>query len=189
MVVKVYRKDKSPIKRSDQCGKLKHSAQVYDKLVSKIPESLDVKLEDDADNNNKREARPVEWIIDEINCRAMDEAISVFSKGESERLSHQNGLIKSVGRLTILQLIFFNVIVVIALIGSFVKGSPDIIKELFTILKYYIGATVVELIGMIAFITRGTFSSDHIKVMKMLFSPRSSVDHDSSGREIKQLAN
>ena len=53
------------------------------------------------------------------------------------------------------------------------------IDNLFSIVKYYIGATVVELMGMIAFIAKGTFSSDHIKVMKFLFTEKEESEQET----------
>ena len=56
----------------------------------------------------------------------------------------------------------------------------DVVHNLFTILKYYIGATIVELIGMVWFITKGTFSSDHVKTMQSVLKGKSSIQNEKA---------
>ena len=72
--------------------------------------------------------------------------------------------------LTGFQVVVFNVI--IAGTGWFVFHLNDasVFPLFFDILKYYIGATVVELIGILAFIIKGTFTSDHTKLMEILLN-------------------
>lgn len=122
----------------------------------------------------------VKTIIEDANARAaviLDNAkiaiIKSYTTNERERSNRQKPLLWLVVGLTGLQLIAFNVIIGVMIHKIFTTGKPEVILPFFEILKYYIGATVVELIGMILFITRDTFSSNHFKMMQMMLKDES----------------
>lgn len=95
--------------------------------------------------------------------------VQSFVKHEEVRMKRQMPLFMIIGVLATIQLIVFNVILTYIAIASFENGQKETLSYMFEMLKYYIGATVVELIAMLAYITSVTFSRDHMKIMKSIF--------------------
>ena len=114
-------------------------------------------------------AKHTKTIIEESNEKAKSVIIKAYADNENERVNRQKYLLWAVVILTAVQMIFFNAVIAVVVYYSFKSNNQSTISCLFDILKYYIGATVVELIGMIVYITSGTFSSSHYEAMKMLF--------------------
>lgn len=144
------------------------------KLPAIVPDNLQLSVQDTPSQDD------VKTIIDDANAKAIDilndaklAIIKSYAKNENERAERQKPLLWIVVGLTALQLIAFNLIIAMIACAAFKTKNSEIILQLFEILKYYIGATVVELIGMVWFITRDTFSSNHIKMMKLMFSDKS----------------
>lgn len=124
-----------------------------------------------------------EQLIDRANAKAaevMNNArlaiVNSYVQGERNKLERQKPLLYIVACFTGLQLLVFNVVVAGAVWLAFEKGDASIVKSMINVLKYYIGATVVELIGMLTFITSATFSTKHIKTMELLLSDSKSAD-------------
>lgn len=113
--------------------------------------------------------------------------INAYSQAERERASRQEPLLDHIIKLTYIQIIVFNIIIAVIGIFSFIAffcGHESSLTSFFEIFKYYIGVTVVEFIAMIWFITKGTFSSDHMKSMEMILKEEiknneSSKDHSA----------
>ena len=125
-----------------------------------FPEDLTVDFDDHTSNTKS--------IIEESNEKAKSAIIKSYAKNETERVKRQKYLLWAVVALTAIQMVFFNGVIAGVVYLSFKSGEQETINNIFDILKYYIGATVVELIGMIVYITSGTFSSSHVDTMKML---------------------
>lgn len=85
-------------------------------------------------------------------------------------ISHQRWLVIAIVALLAVQIIFFNVIVSITLATSFNHAEQETINGLFSLLRYYISATAVELVGMVAFIAKATFSTEYVKPMRDLIA-------------------
>lgn len=98
--------------------------------------------------------------------------IGAYTDNEKARVGRQRWLFFVLVIFTGAQLWFFNKVINTTVSSSFEiimqHEQFDLLTDLFDILKFYIGATVVELIGMIATVTAGTFSSSHVKTMNML---------------------
>ena len=98
--------------------------------------------------------------------------IGAYTDNEKARVRRQRWLFFVLVIFTGAQLWFFNKVINTTVSSSFEiilqYEQFDLLTNLFDILKFYIGATVVELIGMIATVTAGTFSSSHVKTMNML---------------------
>lgn len=153
--------------------------EAFDLLKSKLPAIVPDNLQLSVQNTPSQDE--VKTIIDDANAKAVDilndaklAIIKSYAKNEKERAERQKPLLWIVVGLTALQLIAFNFIIAMIACAAFKTKYSEVILQLFEILKYYIGATVVELIGMVWFITRDTFSSNHIKMMKLMFSDKSS---------------
>lgn len=153
------------------------NTEVFNLLKSKLPAIVPDNLQLAVQNTPSQEE--AKTLIDDANSKAVDilndaklAIIKSYAKNEKERAERQKPLLWIVVFLTALQLIAFNVIIAMIACAAFKTKNSEIILQLFEILKYYIGATVVELIGMVWFITRDTFSSNHSKMMKLMFTDK-----------------
>lgn len=129
-------------------------------LDGAFPEEITIDFDNHVNNTKS--------IIEESNEKAKSAIIKSYAENETERVKRQKYLLWAVVALTAVQMVFFNLVIAGVVYLSFKSGAQDTINSMFDILKYYIGATVVELIGMIVYITSGTFSSSHVDTMKML---------------------
>lgn len=137
------------------------SDDVPDDIESSIPENPS---EDEIDS-----------LIEKYNDKMVDvlkdaklAAVWSFVKNENERTKRQKPLLYIVAGFTAIQLLAFNGIIGVTVWLVFKNGNADVITHFIDLLKYYIGATVVELITMLAYITTGTFSTNHVKTMNKL---------------------
>ena len=130
-------------------------------LLSQVPTDVTVDF--------SNQPVPVEAIINKDNDKAKTAIVSAYTDNETERVKRQKWLLWAVVILTGIQLVFFNLIICYVVRQSFQTEILDIINNMFDILKYYIGATVVELIGMIVFVVSSTFSTSHFEAMKLLY--------------------
>lgn len=93
-------------------------------------------------------------------------------KNENQKRKFKKSLLYLISFLTIIQLIFFNAVVVYVVLSLTSKWAifknldAKTTSETLSFLKYYIGATVVELLGMLLFITRYVFTDTIAKHYK-----------------------
>ena len=156
----------------------------FDELKNKLSDAVPTKLESTVPNTPSEDE--VESLIVRYNDKSVEilkdaklAAIWSFVKNESERTKRQKPLLYIVAIFTAIQLIAFNVIIAAVAWFSFQNSETDVITQLFDILKYYIGATVVELISMLAYITSGTFSTNHVKTMELLLKNGTELEHQN----------
>lgn len=128
-------------------------ADIYDSYLNLINDEEQLKkLKSDKTSSNKNTDESINGINKQI------------IKNENQKRKFKRAILWLVSILTFIQLIFFNVVVafVVASITvehSFLKELDiKIISEMLDFLKYYIGATIVELLGMLLFIMRYVFS-------------------------------
>ena len=82
----------------------------------------------------------------------------------NQKIKLRDGLTKTVQRIIWVQLFFFNIVVALIVASVtiecsiFKETSVETSKVLFEFLKYYIGATIVELFGMLVFVLHYAFS-------------------------------
>lgn len=153
---------------------------VLKNVINGVPEKVTFGLKSPSVQKSK------DAIVDKDNDKAQLAIIKAYTDHELERVKRQKWLLWAVVLLTAGQLIFFNYVIYLTLTQSFQTAqletisNLDVINNLFEILKYYIGATVVELIGMVLFITKGTFSSDHVKTMELMLNGKSAQESEAS---------
>lgn len=97
-------------------------------------------------------------------------AVWAFVKNEVERTKRQKPLLFIVAGFTFLQLLAFNLVVAVCAWRIISTAELDIIAQVIDLVRYYIGATVVELIAMLLYIVTGTFATHHIKTMDALLN-------------------
>lgn len=154
-------------------------ASSLDNLSSDIPKQPDINFlqkkvayQDEIDGVNAR----VEAAM--IDSRA--KLVNLYIDCEKERLEQQKPLLESVIKVNKTLIWLFNIVISIITISvivlCFVQSDTSILEGLFDFLKYYVGAVVVELIGMLFFIVRGVFSSNYNKIMENVLKPESKKD-------------
>lgn len=80
-----------------------------------------------------------------------------------QKLDLRNSIFNFVKGLIIAQLVFFNIITLYALcvvslnVDWFIELDNEMIANLLEFLKYFIGATIVELLGMLGFVLQFAF--------------------------------
>ena len=139
-------------------------------LKEKVP-SGDVEIdmpEDSVESSEDKIEVANEDTLDLLRKSVTERIIDAYTKAETERSARQVPLFLCISWLTIGQLIAFNLIIAATGVFSFLNSNIEVIFSFFEICKYYIGAVIVELIGMLAFIMKGTFSSKHIDMMKLV---------------------
>ena len=110
-------------------------------------------------------------------------AIRSFTINENERAKRQRPLLIAILVITAIQCVFFNVLMGGVAFFILKMEEPEVLYQLFEILKWYIGATVVEFIGIIAFIVRATFSNDHMKVLYLILQGEEKTKKQSSKKD------
>lgn len=120
----------------------------YEQEVKKISS-----LNDDATSRNEDIDSKI-YSINEI----------IIQKEKSQKLRLRDKLTKTVTKFIWIQLIFFNIMVLLIVL-SVISNSTyfktidnDLATLLFSFLKYYISATIAELLGMLVFILHYVFS-------------------------------
>lgn len=124
-----------------------------------------------------------EEIINDANERAetsLTNARSAIVKHyiqcEQNRVEQQKPLLKATINLVTVQIWLFNIIIflfsVVVVVISIVNNDIEPLLSLFDFLKYYVGAVLVELLGMLLLIAKSIFSSNYGKIMELMFKPR-----------------
>lgn len=132
--------------------------QVFAGLGERIPDALQSDL--------PKQEQTSEQSIEDINTKAENSLLKILDKSETERLKQQkprrNCLLFFVG----VQLFAFNGVIIYMVYRMCEKLDAQIITSILDFCKYYIGAVFLELIGMIWFITRSTFTSTSKDIIK-----------------------
>ena len=150
-----------------------------DELIAGFPKEVSVNLpQDDIPSENKIAKANIK--AEEALFDARLKITNLYIECEQKRLEQQKPLLDAVIGLTKIQLICFNVVIcvltyVIATV-SFFKMDLELWKVMLDFLKYYIGAVVVELLGMLFFIAKSTFSSNYNKIMENILDPNPKKD-------------
>lgn len=107
--------------------------------------------------------------VREINNNTIDTFLKLVSDSEEKRLNRQKPLQNCILIFVGMQLLFFNGIMVALVVRLFSTSNVEVIKSTLDFLKYYVGAVLVEMIGMIVFITRSTFTTLSREIISGIF--------------------
>lgn len=137
------------------------------KIISKIrKDGINAKESSKDENKNS--------LNDTMDSKRKNQRIErkIIKNAESQKLKLRNKLVVAIKHIIWFQLVFFN-IVVLLIVASVTMKAPifkdidtELAIQLFDFLKYYISATIVELLGMLVFILHYVFSPH--KKMKLL---------------------
>ena len=146
------------------------SKRIVEELKGSIPSDPTVKMpgnpEDSVKNGEKNSS--AEAKVDDANTKTKNTLLGLLDKSEAARLSQQKPLLRAIVACVGAQLLLFNVVIILLIIQWWGTENSTIVTGLLEFLKYYIGAVVVELIGMIVFITKSTFTSYAGKMIEKL---------------------
>ncbi len=119
----------------------------------------------------KQEVKKISSLNDDVTSKNEDIDSKIYSineiiiqKEESQKLRLRDKLTKTVTKFIWIQLIFFNIVVLLIVLSvtsniTYFKAiDNDLAALLFSFLKYYISATIAELLGMLVFILHYVFS-------------------------------
>lgn len=115
------------------------------------------KLANGDSESSLNEAFDLDEKIEELN-------MGMYKKSESQRLELRAKLTNAIKHIIWFQLLFFNIVVGVIVSSVTLKFSvfreidTELAIQLFEFLKYYISATIVELLGMLGFILHYVFS-------------------------------
>lgn len=127
----------------------------YEKMKTDNSKTSDVSRKSSLFSRRKK-VENVDATIDDVN--------KLIVKAEKQKHSFRRAFVIFIGILLTVQLFYFNLVVYHIVSAIIVKSerynslSPQVIDNLLSFLKYYISVTVVELLGMLAFIVHYAFS-------------------------------
>ncbi len=115
----------------------------------------------------KRKKTEPEKLTEDVSVndiiKSRNDKVRMKEERQKQKLSLRNKSFKLVSHLIFFQLVFFNIVVfmVLAIFSidcPYLKDIPETTKSiLLDFLKYYISATIVEMLGMLFFILRFYF--------------------------------
>ncbi len=126
---------------------------------------------------NNIKSRDTETVVNDIDSAAKnDEAIlNQFAKNEEQNRKFKPKVFISICCFIGVQLLLMTIIILIVVIGLVVgdgslwfihKIDSSICQDLFSFLKYYISATIVELLAMLFFIVKRVFENNVSKMFE-----------------------
>lgn len=160
--------------------------QIWTELFSSL-DNLSDEIPQQPNINIPQKSVSYQEEIDDVNAKAESamvdshtKLINLYIDCEKKRLEQQKPLLESVIKLTKTLIWLFNVVIglitISVIVLCFVHSDTSILQSLFNFLKYYVGAVLVELIGMLIFIVKGVFSSNYNKIMESVLKPDSKKD-------------
>lgn len=137
--------------------------EIIKELLGEIPDTIKIDIPREISAEGK---------IDSFNEVAGQALVDAYTKSEEFRLGRQKPIMISVLIVLSVQLVAFNTLIFILLFKSIpiVSVQHQLFVELLDFLKYYIGAVIVELIGLMIIITKNTFSIHLDKTIEKLVS-------------------
>lgn len=134
---------------------------LWQALSSQIPKVVKSDLPEQKETSEQQ--------INKMNMAAQTSLLEILSQNEQERLKQQNPLRTWLLILVSGQMVAFNVIMGYMVYRVCSNLTSEIIADILDFFKYFIGAVLVELIGMVWFITKSTFTSTARDIVKGLF--------------------
>lgn len=106
--------------------------------------------------------------VNQANLEAQEQLVNAYTNVINHQLTLQRPLSAWIIALLGLQLFILNGIIVFLIVIC--MKSETMLPVLLEFLKYYIGAVVVELLGLVAIIIKSTFSSSLPKIIEKVLS-------------------
>ena len=136
------------------------SAEVLELFKESIPDKVKTKLPVAKASSEDKVTR--------ANEESQDKLIAAYTQVVKQQLKLQRPLSAWIIALFGIQPLILNGIIVFLIVVC--MKSETLMPLLFEFLRYYIGAVVVELLGLVAIIIKSTFSSSLPKIVEKMFS-------------------
>ncbi|MGM9669583.1 MAG: hypothetical protein ACI3VZ_07495 [Faecousia sp.] len=139
--------------------------ELLEPLIDQIPQDTYIDIP-------ATETATSEEIVSDANAKLEDSLLKIFKKSEDTRLEQQKPLLIAIIVLVAIQLVAFNVIIWMLVSNILGQKDPQLIMALLEFLKYYIGAVIVELIGLVVLVAQTTFSMHPTKMLEKFIQSR-----------------
>ncbi len=149
-------------------------------MSTKKEDAFDAVMNDSDEGNFPKGRNPVsKEDVSEAVAQADkndEKIIDEFVLNEENKRNLKPKILHWVCAFVIVQLVMMNAILAIVIIGLVIGDSnlwfihsidPVVFPELFSFLKYYISATLVELLGMLFFMIRKVFDNSIIDIFRL----------------------
>lgn len=149
-------------------------ADAQKSLEDQVPSVQEARIPNDENTADKTKN-----IIKHANNQTLESILGFISKSEDARINRQNPVLYVVLVLTLLQLVVFNGLIVFVIYSAVENPEVRNLSVILEFLRYYIGAVLVEMIGMIVFITKSTFTSSTKEMLNIIkaFPSRADTPH------------
>ena len=171
---------------SDQFQKgIDSNGSIEKTLIDAVPREFEFNMPVAEPDKGVIETNKANGEAAEVLKNAKLAVINSYLKSEDNRLNLQLPLIKEIVNFTKRQLFFSNVVIVGIIITCVIKPDLEIIPQLIDFLKWYFGGTIIEFIGLIGIVTKGTFSDRNAKILEKLLNTKqedsvNQIDKDSA---------
>ena len=132
----------SMAKKNDSTVHNNELDDLYNLLFSKIPDELKVQVKETEDNADK---------INEYN----NKILQAYIDSENQHLEQQKPVAIIIAVVLGIQLVLFNILIYIVTLKNLDIQTRTLLLDF---LKYYIGAVIVEMLGMCLIIVRGIYT-------------------------------
>ena len=152
--------------------------QSYEAQLENIKKEFATALKNNIPNSQTSDVptpKSKEKEIDQAN-KAAKAIIDSYEKSENNRLKQQRPILFCVIGVLAAQLLIFNTLMFFVAIKSFQNFQTETFSLLLEFLKYYIGAVVLELIGLMAVIIKSAFSQNPSQAIKKLIEREKPTD-------------
>lgn len=134
-----------------------------DDLQQKLAESV-------PDEVSTKDAETVDQSLESIQASSVNKLIEILSDSENKRLSRQRPIFTAIIIMLGFQMVMVNGVVIALLVLTWWKNDAALITQLYDFIKYYVSLSVAELLGMLLFITKSSFSSNSKSIINGLFA-------------------
>lgn len=139
-------------------------------LINAVPHVFEFNLPIDKPDKGITETNRANDGAAEVLKSAQLAIVNSYKNSEDNRVRLQLPLIKEIVGFTKWQLLFSNVVILGIIFLCGVKPDLEIVPQLFDFLKWYFAGTVVEFIGFIGYVTKGTFSEKNAENLEKLLN-------------------
>lgn len=146
------------------------SDNLFHGILKEATKSLENQVPNVQESKLPNEKNKAENIIKQANDRTQESILGFIAKSEDARLKRQNPVLYIVLLLVLLQLVVFNGLIIFVIYTALKNQTYGDLSLILEFLKYYIGAVLVEMIGMIVFITKSTFTSSTKEMLNVVKS-------------------
>lgn len=129
---------------------------IYEAIEKKLPKKSKIEVEKEKTNKKK---------ITEYNKAV----IQTYLESEATHLEQQKPVGVIIAISVIIQLIAFNVLIYLVVLGSHDLEKTQILLDF---MKYYIGAVIAEMLAMCWFVIRGIYSGSIKKMAEHILSKK-----------------